>query len=177
MTDETTAPTTDSGEEITEEEATEPTAPDESEEGDEKAKDEEQDSLSEEELSSALAKARKDAAKYRTRLRDVENQLSGMKSNEDVESLVESMREEREEAERALIRENVALKFGLPDKLAALLQGDDRAAIEAHAKELQEFAPSPRRSGEPRGGLDPQTDEGAFDPEAEYKAIKAARYV
>lgn len=136
---------------------------------------EESDELSSEQLRDALAKARTNAASYRTRLRAVEEQLTGMKSEEDIETLLSDIRGEREEAERALTRENVALKFGLPEELAEVLQGKSREEMEAHAKKLQQFAPAPVQ-GEGRGGLDPtNNDQEAFDPEATYKAIKESR--
>lgn len=103
-----------------------------------------------------LKKARGDAANYRTKLREMEQRFENAKSQEEYEAALSELREENEKQARALLVENVALKYKLPDELAARLQGATREELEADAKALAKFAPS--EDGEDpdlSGGLDP----------------------
>lgn len=120
-----------------------------------------------------LTKANAEAANYRVKLRAAEDRLKDVKTPEQVEELMNQLRAEREEedtkqaeAARALLIENVALKFKLPEELSELLQGGTREELEAHAKKLQKFAPV--EEGEPEslgGGLTPNnTDTEPTDP-------------
>jgi hypothetical protein len=115
-----------------------------------------------------LEKARGDAAAYRTRLREKETEL---------ETRVRELTEAKEHAERATLREAVARRHQLPEDLAALLQGQDAEALEAHAKTLAQYVPAPAAgfTGEARGGLDPDGDTGDFDPVAVAQRARRSR--
>lgn len=102
---------------------------------------------------------RTESAGYRTRLKEVEEKLATMKSTEEVDELVKTLKTERETSERNLLVENVALKFKLPEALAKRLSGDTREALEADAKELAAFAKSDEDGEEDtrlEGGLSPR---------------------
>lgn len=132
---------------------------------------EEKPKLSPEAMEAEVTKTRAEAANYRVKLREAEKRLESAKSIEEVEEIVTGMKVEREAAERALIVENVALRFNLPDELAELLQGSSREELETHAKKLQKFAPD-AQAGDPdlddlSGGLDPNNrDSDPSDPGA-----------
>lgn len=129
-------------------------------------------------LREKLTKANSEAANYRTKVRELEKRLEGAKSEEDIAAIREEMKTERETSERALVVENVALKFELPEELQAVLQGKTREELEAHAKVLQKFVPSPKEvePDDVSGGLDPSDKDGAFDAVAESRKARARRY-
>jgi len=61
--------------------------------------------------------------------------------------------------------------------LIAVLTGDTPEALDAHAKVLSKFAPATEEDPENlSGGLDPQGDDGSFDPVAEAHKARAYRY-
>lgn len=126
----------------------------------------------------ALAKVRKSEAAMRVRLREAEAKLADAKTPEEVEALRQELSETNAAEARALVVENVALKFGLPDDLAARLKGSTREELEADAKELAKYAPSPEGGNDPDlgGGLDPSTDpDGGYDPQKRARELRAAR--
>lgn len=138
----------------------------ESTDGDEKG-DEGKQELSHEDALKALEKTRKESAGYRSRLRDLEKRMEGLKSTDEVQSLLDEVKAENAKAERDLVAENVALKFNLPEKLAHRLSGETREEMEADAKELAEFFGLESRGnrGNPGGGLRPDSGADAdFDP-------------
>lgn len=159
MADDTTEPTTEVEAEQPTNEVEQPEAKavetpstestTEGEEGQEPAK------LSYEDLESALAVTRKESAGYRTRLRQMEDQLKGAKSSEEIEAIVATAVAEREAVELNLLREAVAARAGLPDALAEVLKGSTREELEEHAKVLSQFAPATETKPEPSGGLRP----------------------
>ena len=61
----------------------------------------------------------------------------------------DALAKERDLLRGELLRERVARKHGLPDKLASRLQGDDEESLEADAKELAELIPQTRGVREP----------------------------
>lgn len=124
-----------------------------------------------------LKKVRGEAAGYRTRLRDAETKLAEAKTPEDVETAVAEIKAQNAALERSLTVSKVATKHQLPDELAALLQGDDEAAIETHAKALAKFAVTTTAPESLSGGLTPggESDE-VFDPVAVAKAARQRRY-
>jgi hypothetical protein len=133
-------------------------------------------------LRANLTKANQEAARYRTRLREVEKALEERKSPEEVEELIANLKTERESAERALLIENVALKHNLPNELAELLKGETREALEEHAKVLAKFAPKSNEGdevppGDLDGGLNPGNDgnDDGLDPRERYRKIKGLR--
>lgn len=126
----------------------------------------------------ALSKVRKSEAAMRTRLRDIEAKLADAKTPEQVEELLASVRTENAQESKALLVENVALKFKLPDDLAEALKGETREELEAHAKVLAKYAPSVDDSDDPdlSGGLDPSGDSGNFDPVKAAREARRTRY-
>lgn len=110
-------------------------------------------------LDEALAevtKTRGEAANYRTRARAAEDALKNAKSMDEVNEIVAAMTSDRVVSERALIAENVALKAGLPEALAARLQGTTREEMEADAKALAALIPAPEETPvRLKGGLTP----------------------
>jgi len=116
-------------------------------------------------LRANLTKANQEAAKFRTRLREVEKALEGRKTDEEIQSLLDNLTHERETAERSLLIENVALKFSLPEELASVLQGSTREELEKHAATLAKFAPTSEQvpPGDLNGGLNPGNDSGNDD--------------
>lgn len=86
-----------------------------------------------------IAKVNAEAKNLRDRLRKTEEKLKDAKTPEEVEAIVKQMSEERESAEHELLRENVALKFKLPEKAIKRLAGTTREELEADAKELADL--------------------------------------
>lgn len=129
-------------------------------------------------LRANLTKANQEAAKYRTRLREVEKALAERKTDEDVESLLNEVRAQAEADTRALLVEAVALKFNLPDALAARLNGSTREELEADAQALAAFAPKQESEdvppGDLNGGLNPGSDSGddGLSPRDRVRKIK-----
>lgn len=132
-------------------------------------------------LRSNLTKANQEAARYRTRLREVEKALEERKTPEQVEELLDNLRTERETAERSLLIENVALKHSLPAELAELLKGETREELEAHATALAKFAPKEETDdvppGDLNGGLNPGNDgsDDGLSPRDRVRKIKGYR--
>lgn len=124
-----------------------------------------------------LTKTRNEAAGYRTRLREAEDKLKDAKTPEEFESAITEFRTKNAELERNLVVTKVAAKYELPAELAARLQGDDEAAIEADAKALAALVVTPQVDTENlRGGLNPTDDDDEFDPVKAAHAAKKRRY-
>jgi predicted nucleic acid-binding Zn-ribbon protein len=115
------------------------------------------DKLTKAELAKALQKTRKEAASYRTKLRDAEDKLSKAKTPEEYETAVEELRSTNSKLEHSLLVAKVATKYGLPEDLASRLSGDDQKALEEDAKSLQKYA---KKSAETtgKGGLSPDDE-------------------
>lgn len=131
-------------------------------------------------LRKKVTDANAEAANYRTKLREAEDKLKNAKTPEEFEAIVKEMTEQREKTEHSLVVENVALKAKLPKDLAELLAensvGKTREQIEAHALVLAKYAPVDEdEEVVPKGGLRPQTDEGAFDPKAQWQKNRRKR--
>ena len=106
-----------------------------------------------------LAKARAEAAKYRTSLRDAETRLTGAKTAEEFEAAKAELLKSNRALERAL----VATKHGLPEALAKRLEGSTLEELEADAAALKALlAPAPPAEPEHHpdasGGLSPAPD-------------------
>lgn len=135
-------------------------------------------------LDDALAevtKTRKEAAKYRTRLRDLEAQLEKATTPEQIAELVATAKAEAEAEARTMLVENVALKHGLPDDLAALLKGETREELDAHAETLKKYVPAnegPEPEADPdiQGGLGGTSAGPAFDPRAQVAKVRKRRF-
>lgn len=126
-----------------------------------------------------IDKVRKEAAGSRVKLREVEAKLADAKTPEQVEALLTELKAANAAEAHALVVENVALKFKLPEDLAAALKGDSREELEKHAAVLAKYAPNTGAGGDPdlRGGLDPTGDsDAAFDPVALVTSVRKNRY-
>ncbi|XVS66071.1 hypothetical protein ACQPYE_08460 [Actinosynnema sp. CA-299493] len=111
-----------------------------------------------------LEKARNDAGRYRTQLREAQTVLENAKKPEEVATATSALTEKVQELEHQLVREQVARKYELPDELAALLTGKTADELEAVAKTLQKYAPA-TESVVLGGGLTPDDgDDGEMNP-------------
>lgn len=129
-----------------------PEAPD----GDDKAQDE----LSPEALRKALEKARKEAAGYRTKVRELEplaqkaQQLeeAGKSELEKLTARAETAERERGELTARALRLEVAFEKGLTPQQAKRLVGANRDELEADADEILRDFPV-KTDGRPRGDV------------------------
>lgn len=138
-------------------------------------KPDEKPALSAEALQTELTKVRAEAANYRVRLREAETKLSEAKTPEDIEAAVAEFKTANANLERQLLVTKVAAKFELPEELAARLQGDDEAALEADAKSLAAFV-APKNPESLSGGLTPGESDEDFDPVKAAHEAKKRRY-
>jgi hypothetical protein len=168
QTTEETSQVETSTEETPAEEVTEETAQETTEES-----TEEGETLSHDDALSALKKARKDAGNYRTKLRDLEAQFKDAKTPDEVQAVIDKLNEDNAKEATTLIRENVALKHGLPDDLAALISGSTREEMEASAKVLAKYAPANEDDPDLEGGLRP--DNGPTETQDVREAVSRAR--
>ena len=122
-----------------------------------------------------LTRANAEAANYRTKLRDAEARLGQARTVEDFEAATKDLRETNERLERQLLVSDVARKHGLPDDLAARLQGSTKEELEADAKALQKYA-APAPPASLSGGLDPNDNSDTFDPVKAARAARTTRY-
>ena len=115
-------------------------------------------------LREMLAEARKEAAKYRVRAREAEQQVSEMVSPD----AVEAERRRAQELEVELSKVRLGAEFQLPTDIAARIQGDTQEEREQDAKRLADLirkaAASEIRVG--RGGVDPSAEATPTDPAA-----------
>jgi len=113
-----------------------------------------------------ISKANREAASYRTQLREAQDALSKAKTPEDFQTIQDQLAE----TQHKLIVTSIAHEFGIPDALASRLQGTTEEEIRADAEALKSLvAPKPagRTPGTPSGGLDPEENqEPAFDAAA-----------
>ncbi|MFB7643880.1 hypothetical protein ACFC0S_03210 [Streptomyces sp. NPDC056084] len=122
-------------------------------------------------LRSELEAARKEAAKYRVKARETADALKAAKTPEEFAAI----QERAQELETELQRERLGRTYSLPAVFAALIQGADDDAREAHAKALaEEFHKRP--SGVGRGGLDPTDKPVSNDPAALAASIPRGRH-
>ena len=121
-------------------------------------------------LREMLAEARKEAAKYRVRAREAEQQVSEMVSPD----AVEAERRRAQELEVELSKVRLGAEFQLPTDIAARIQGDTQEEREQDAKRLAELirkaAASEIRVG--RGGVDPSAEATPTDPAALASRIR-----
>jgi hypothetical protein len=146
-----------------------------------KAEDEKADdtTLDEDGAKAALAKVRKEAAASRTKLREIEKALAEATSPEKLEELVQKLKADSAAESRALVVENVALKFKLSDEAAEFLKGDTREELEASAAKLAKLMPAEEEPGDDpdlSGGLTPGGDTGTFDPVAIAREARKNRW-
>lgn len=150
----------------------------EGEEGDKPAdadKDEDKDSELPEWAQSELSRARREAANYRTSLREAQAALEGAKTPEEFEAATTKLTDRIAELELEVLTAKVARDHNLPTELASRLKGNTEEELAADAKNLQKFAPTKRQPERLGGGLDPQDDDN-FDPVAAARKARASRY-
>ena len=94
-----------------------------------------------------LAKANREAASYRTQLRELQNTTKDAKTPEEFAAAIA-------DATMALERDLVVAQHGLPADLTPLVTGKTREEMEANAKTLQRYVQRPPK-GDLRGGLTP----------------------
>lgn len=139
-------------------------------------KPEEKPALTAEQLQAELTKVRSEAANYRTKLRDAETKLADAKTPEEFEAAVAEFKVSNAALERTLLVTKVANKYELPEALAARLQGDDEAALEADAKSLAALVITKTAPESLSGGLTPGESDDEFDPVAAAHEAKKRRY-
>lgn len=135
---------------------TPPAEPEQPEATEDEATDPNEDQL-EEWVRKTLRDVRSEAAKYRTRLREMEAKFKDAKTLDEFNAALDAAKGENTQLEREL----VAIKYKLPEDLAAVLKGSTREELEAHAKVLAKYAPAD--DSEPKdveGGLSPITGGG-----------------
>lgn len=125
----------------------------------------------------ALSKVRQEAAKNRTKLRDLEAKLKDAKTPEQVAEIVSGLTESNAKETRALLVENVALKAGLPDEALDRLKGETREELEADAKALAKLLGTKTKvDPDVDGGLSPSGGEPeVFDAKAAREAARKVR--
>lgn len=106
--------------------------------------------LTPEQLTKELERVRKEAAGYRTKLRDAEDKLGKAKTPEEFEAARTELANANKKLERDLLVERAGR--GLPEELRALLKGDTEAELKAHAEVLKKFAPAQQAPPEKLGG-------------------------
>lgn len=111
-----------------------------------------------------LKRARDEAAKYRTQLREAQSKLSEATSPDEFEAV----KKELAQAQLELETERIASRHHLPDEIRQVLKGSTPEEIEAHAEILAKFVGGGNAGVDPddvRGGLHPSdTDDGVTDP-------------
>ena len=125
------------------------------------AEEQQQDELSPDALRKALEKARKEAANYRTKVRELEPLASKAKELEDagrteLEKLTaraETAERERSELQARALRLEVAFEKGLTPAQAKRLVGSSREELEADADEILRDFPV-KSDGRPKGQAD-----------------------
>lgn len=170
--EESTEETTESTEENTEETEGGDESSKETEENSEENEESNEDEENEDEeldldrAKAKIAKVNDEAKNLRTRLREAEDRLKDAKTPEEVEEIVKQMTSDREAAEVALLRENVALKHKLPESAIKRLSGNTREELEADAKELADLLGTVEDDEDLNleGGLNPRNREDS-DPD------------
>jgi len=122
-----------------------------------------------------LKKVRGEAANYRTKLREVEKQLSEAKTPEEFESVRTELGTRIAELEHEILRSAVATEHKLPKELAAVLKGSTEEELTEHAKVLAKYAPVTEPDPESlSGGLNPgDGDDGDLPDDPRALALKA----
>jgi chromosome segregation ATPase len=118
--------------------------------------------LSAEALRKQLEKARREAANYRTKVRELEPLASKAKELEDagrsdLEKLTaraEKAEQERAQVEARALRLEVAFEKGLTPAQAKRLVGASREELEADADEILRDFPALKPDGRPKGNAD-----------------------
>lgn len=132
--------------------------------------EEQPEELDAEKLRAELAATRKEAAKYRTKARELNEALSAAKTPEEFQAVADRATM----LETDLHRERLARKYNLPEALAARITGDDEESRDADAKALSEVV-SVRNSGVGSGGLNPSAKSLPTDPRELARMVPRGR--
>lgn len=121
-----------------------------------------------------VANAREEAGKYRTKLREIEEQFKDAKTPEEYAAVT-----------RDLNKANVAREFNLSDDVLEFLTGDSPEALKVQGEKLSKLgapaepAPEPVTKvvtqTTPAGGLTPTTSPAPDDGRSEWKKHKGRR--
>lgn len=147
------------------------------------AEEQHTEELTPEALRKQLDKARREAAGYRTKVRELEPLASKAKELEDagrteLEKLTaraETAERERGELESRALRLEVAFEKGLTPAQAKRLVGGSREELEADAEEILRDFPALKPDGRPRGNADIGARTPAPKPAASLDEAIAAR--
>lgn len=136
--------------------------------------DTDESKLSQKDALAALDKVRRSEAKYRTRLRELEERFKDAKTPEEHAAVIEELNKSNAKDSHDLLVENVSLRFGITPELQPFLQGSTREELVKSAEVLAKHANlTPPTDPDLSGGLDPNDDaDDEFDP---IKAARAAR--
>lgn len=111
-----------------------------------------------------LTRVRGEAANWRTKLREAQDNLAKAKTPEEFEAATTELQTKVTDLEGAMLRSSVAREHNLPDELAARLRGTNEAELKADAKLLQKFSAA-HDPATLDGGLTPDSgDDGEMDP-------------
>lgn len=139
--------------------------------GDEDAENEGSDELPDS-VKEVLKKKNDENKSLRTRLRDLEAKMEGLKTPEEFEAFRAEFAAESAAEARTLLVENIALQTGLPEALRGRLVGETREELEADAKALLESLGSLSSDEDSlEGGLSPRDR----DPDAGMSPRELAR--
>ena len=110
-----------------------------------------------------IERLRREAGSYRTQKKELEQQLQGAKSQEDIDAAISEWQTKTAKLER----ENLVLQHGatLPEALRKYVQGDTEAEIKASVAELAAtVAPAKTPPSRVGGGLNPGDAAPVTDP-------------
>lgn len=141
-------------------------APAGADEGGDQGNDDEFDALPQKTKDEIKALRAENAARRR-RERELEEKLSGAKSQEDIDAAVSEYRQTIAKLEEEKLRSSVARKAKLPDDFVELLKGDTEEELLAHAKKLAKHLVRDADEDddhEPDGGLTPGGKNEVLDP-------------
>lgn len=129
---------------------------------------------------SQLEKARREAASYRTQLREAQEKLGKAKSEDEFNAVVTELNQKLAERDRELVLE----RYGITEDEASLIVGDGVDDWEAKAKLVQslkavkepEKAEPPATKRPPQGGRESSRDNGGtVDPVELARRARARR--
>lgn len=113
-------------------------------------------------LQREMEQARKDAANYRTQLREAQEALKNAKSPEDIEAVVKASNEKIANLEREILTRDLASEASLPVGLAKYVHGSTAEEIKASIEQVKaDFGITAPVVVDVAGGLTPNTGTGA----------------
>jgi hypothetical protein len=131
-------------------------------------------------LRKQVSDANREAAKYRTQLREAQDALSKAKTVEEFEAAVSEFNGKITALEVENLKFQVATSTELPAKAIKFLTGSTKEELEASAAELKELFGQPAPKGSikppPNGGLNPSDEPKRFSPADIRKEMYPNRY-